>query len=149
RLKLTDHDCREVTLCQEQFVLGVDTKLQDAKRENFVRKKLIQWYRTNAELQLKDKVEHYAKIIGVKPRSVTVKVYKARWGSCSIEGEIAFNWKLIVAPHRIVDYVVVHELCHMHQHNHSSRFWACVEQVLPDYRERRQWLKDNQRYLDI
>ena len=149
RLKLTEDDCREITLGQGQLMLGIDEKLPDVKRENYVRKKLIQWYRENAEMQLKEKIEHYAKIISVEPRSVIVKTYKARWGSCSIEGDIYFNWKLIIAPHRIVDYVVVHELCHMHQHNHSSRFWSCVEQVMPDYRERRQWLKENQRYLDI
>ena len=79
----------------------------------------------------------------MEPRSVAVKDYKSRWGSCSAKGDISYNWKIVLAPHRIVDYVVVHELCHMLEHNHSSRYWKLVEKYVPDYRERRDWLKNH------
>ena len=68
---------------------------------------------------------------------------KIRWGSCSTKGNLNFNWKLVLMPPEILDYVVVHELAHRLQMNHSAAFWAEVGKILPDYRERRQWLKVN------
>ena len=149
QLTLTQNGSDEIKLSQGQFVLGIDKDFSDEQRTSFVKQQLVSWYQSHAEQRLNEKIEHYAAIVGVEPRSVIVKAYKARWGSCSIYGDISFNWKIIIAPHQVVDYVVVHELCHMHQHNHSRKFWQCVEAVMPDYRECRQWLKDNQRYLDI
>ena len=69
--------------------------------------------------------------------------------SCSAKGHIDFNWKIIMAPHHIVDYVVVHELCHLKQHDHSPEFWKLVERVIPDYANCKQWLKDNERLFVI
>lgn len=66
---------------------------------------------------------------------------KTRWGSCSAAGNLNFNWKLILMPPEILDYVVVHELAHRKELNHSKAFWSVVEQILPDYKERRRWLK--------
>ena len=72
-----------------------------------------------------------------------IKNYKARWGSCSAKGDIGYNWKIVIAPRKIVDYVVFHELSHLLQHDHSERFWGQVEKYVPDYRECRSWLKKN------
>ena len=74
---------------------------------------------------------------------ITIRNQKTRWGSCSGKGNLNFNCLLMLAPDEIVDYVVVHELCHLIEMNHSKAFWAQVENVLPDYRERRKWLKDH------
>jgi len=109
---------------------------------------LIQWYRTHAEEKLREKAERYARIIGVSPAAIGIKTFKSRWGSCDSRGLVQFNWKIIIAPNRIVDYLVVHELCHLKQHNHSPKFWKCVESVFPDYRECKEWLKKNGRILD-
>lgn len=100
------------------------------------------WFRSLAEERLTEKTERYSKIIGVKPTSVSVKSYKSRWGSCSKSGEIFFNWKIIVAPNKIVDYVVIHELCHLREHNHSRQFWRHVERYAPDWKESRRWLQE-------
>lgn len=70
---------------------------------------------------------------------------KTRWGSCSSKGNLNFNWKLVRMPEEVLDYVVVHELAHRKEMNHSKAFWAIVESVLSDYRERRKWLKENGR----
>ena len=75
--------------------------------------------------------------------NITIREQKTRWGSCSSSGTLSFNWRLMLAPPRILDYVVVHELCHFKYMDHSSKFWALVESVLPDYRERRKWLKEH------
>ena len=114
-----------------------------------VKDALIQWYRTHAEQKLEQKAERYARIIGVSPSAVGIKTFKSQWGSCDNRGLVQFNWKIIIAPNRIVNYLVVHEICHLKQHNHSPRFWKCVESVFPDYRECREWLKENGRFLQI
>ena len=75
--------------------------------------------------------------------SITVREQKTRWGSCSAKGNLNFNWKLVLMPEEILEYVVVHELAHRLQMNHSTEFWDEVEKILPDYRKRRQWLKEN------
>jgi len=114
-----------------------------------VRDALTRWYRTHAEQRLREKTEHYAGVIGVSPTAVGFRTFKSRWGSCDSRGLVQFNWKIIIAPNRIVDYLVVHELCHLQQHNHSPGFWKCVESVFPEYKECREWLKRNGRLLQI
>lgn len=89
------------------------------------------------------RVEHFAPLVGVTWGSITIRNQRSRWGSCSGKGNLNFNCLLMLAPPEVVDYVVVHELCHRKQMNHSPKFWAEVERVLPDYARRRQWLKDN------
>lgn len=81
--------------------------------------------------------------------SISIRDQKTRWGSCSGKGNLSFNWRLILAPPEILDYVVVHELCHLTHLNHSKDFWHLVETVLPDYKERRQWLKENGHTLHL
>ena len=104
---------------------------------------LIDWYRTLSEKRLQEKTARYAKLMGVTPSSVGIKSFKSRWGSCHVNGDIVFNWKIVMAPNRIVDYVVVHELCHLKHHDHSPKFWKAVEKVIPDYKDCKRWLKDN------
>ncbi len=111
-------------------------------KDGSVRDLLINWYQNLATKHLCEKTNRYAKIIGVCPQSIRVKDYKSKWGSCSIKGEIAFNWKIIMAPHSVIDYLVVHELCHLLEHNHSIRYWKLVEKTLPNHKEQRAWLKN-------
>ena len=89
------------------------------------------------------RVRYYAELIGVDYGRVTVRNQKTRWGSCSTKGNLNFNVALMRAPIEVLDYVVVHELCHRIEMNHSKRFWSEVERVMPDYRVHRKWLKDN------
>lgn len=114
-----------------------------------VREALTQWFRIHAEQKLQEKVERCSKVVGVKPASVNVKTFKARWGSCSTKGNLLFNWQIIIAPNRIVDYVVVHELCHLKRHDHSPEFWKCVQRAFPDYQECKDWLKVNGQRLVV
>lgn len=91
---------------------------------------------------LPDKVWYFANKIGVDFSHVTIRNQKTRWGSCSSKGNLNFNCLLMLMPEEILDYVVVHELCHRKEMNNSKRFWAEVEKVMPDYKERRRWLKE-------
>lgn len=121
----------------------------DVDPKNTIRSLLEHWYRSLAEKRLGEKTVRLASVIGVNPASVTVKNYKSRWGSCSTKGDISYNWRIILAPHSIVDYVVVHELCHMLEHNHSSKYWKHVERHVPNWRECREWLKHNELAKDL
>lgn len=91
------------------------------------------------------RVKYFAEIMDVTYGRITIREQKTRWGSCSGKGNLNFNWKLVRMPEEILDYVVVHELAHRKEMNHSKAFWEIVESVLPDYRKRRKWLRENGR----
>jgi predicted metal-dependent hydrolase len=103
---------------------------------------LQNWYRSRALERLQDKTNRYAEQIGVSPAGISVRNFKSRWGSCDKQGQVVFNWNIIKAPHSIVDYVVIHELCHLIHPNHSKDFWQVVGRFDTDYPEHRQWLKE-------
>lgn len=89
------------------------------------------------------KCREYAEIMGVTYGRITIREQKTRWGSCSAAGNLNFNWRLVEMPEEIIDYLVVHELAHRREMNHSKAFWTIVEQTLPDYKVRREWLRKN------
>lgn len=123
--------------------IEVTTKKSAKVTDKVIREQLINWYMDLAIVRFKEKTFKYAKQLGVIPNSITVRDYKSRWGSCSVKGDISFNWRIILAPQHIVDYVVVHELSHMIQHNHSLKYWKLVEKVMPNHQEYKEWLKVN------
>ena len=137
------------TIKHDQDQLIVTVPDQSLKHSAIIKALLIDWYKQQAVVALKLKTQRYASIIGVQPTSITIKTYKARWGSCSVSGALQFNWKLMMAPERVVDYVVVHELCHLLHHNHSPAFWAAVARYCPDYRHQSVWLKRHGASLEI
>lgn len=100
-------------------------------------------YRQAAKEYIPRRVEHYLAITGGSYERITIRGQKTRWGSCSGRGTLSFNWKLMLAPPAVLDYVIVHELCHLTHMNHSKEFWAAVERVMPDYRIYRKWLKEH------
>ena len=100
-------------------------------------------YRKEARRRITERAAYFAEKMGVDYGRIAIKAAKTRWGSCSAQGNLNFHWKLILMPPAILDYVVVHELAHRIEMNHSPRFWAQVERILPDYRERRRWIKEN------
>jgi len=88
-------------------------------------------------------IEEEAPEIGVQPARIQIRDQRSRWGSCSTRGTLSFNWRLVLAPFDVLDYVVVHELCHLREANHSRRFWRLVEQRRPDWRIHRDWLHEH------
>jgi predicted metal-dependent hydrolase len=97
----------------------------------------------NALTVIPDRVRHFAPMVGVSYGRITIRNQRSRWGSCSGKGNLNFNCLLMLTPSHVIDYVVVHELCHRKEMNHSQKFWALVEGILPDYLSRRKWLKEN------
>jgi predicted metal-dependent hydrolase len=95
------------------------------------------------------RVNYYAPKVGVTPRKIAVRELGNRWASCSPNGNLALHWKCIMSPQTIIDYIVVHELCHFHHLDHTDAFWNEVDKVMPNYRERKEWLRLNGAGLDV
>ena len=91
--------------------------------------------------RIRERIDHYAPLIGREPHAVTIREQRTKWGSCSGRGNLNFNWKLIMAPPEALDYVVVHELCHLYEFNHSPKFWERVGTYMPDYAVWRDFLR--------
>ncbi len=108
-----------------------------------IRNLICKWYIKKATDYLNKRTNDFAKIMDVNPHSVVIKDYKSRWGACYPNGKISYNWKIIMAPNYIIDYLIVHELCHLIHPNHSSLFWNSVKKILPNYVEYNNWLKIN------
>ena len=144
----SEKDIEEILKKKEAWISKHIEKIKKTKErleaeptEKLTREKVI----ALAEEALKvipARVEYFAKVIGVTYGKITIRNQKTRWGSCSSKGKLNFNCLLMLAPSEVLDYVVVHELCHRKQMNHSKAFWSEVEKVLPDYKEARKWLKE-------
>lgn len=106
-------------------------------------------YREAAKEYIPKRVAFYHELTGGNYTKITIRDQKTRWGSCSANGTLSFNYRLMLAPPRVLDYVVVHELCHLTHMNHSREFWDMVGSILPDYKEYKKWLKENGHTLTI
>jgi hypothetical protein len=102
--------------------------------------RLVAWYAECAYTQLQARVAHFAAAMNLSPGPMELKGWRRRWGECHPDGRLRFNWRLILCPPMVIDYVVVHELAHLKVSGHNPRFWAEVAKVLPDYAARRRWL---------
>lgn len=127
--------CRAITL--EDHIYFPEKHLKRA------RAKMTAWYKQKALEEIAERAKHYSALTGWRFTSLSITSAQKRWGSCGPRGALHFSWRLIMAPRHIIDYVVVHELAHIPERNHSSRFWNKVEMVLPDCKERRNWLKEH------
>ena len=115
--------------------------LPEPDDENAVRAALKTALSRRALMRIRQRLDEYAPGIGVDYGRVAIRDQKSRWGSCSAKHNLNFNWKLIMAPPQVLDYVVIHELCHLHEFNHSARFWRLVENQMPEYEAWKKWLK--------
>lgn len=149
KLKLVMADFIGAKLKDGYLTVGMNSTVPASKTKQHVKDLITAWYIERAKERLEEKTNRYAKVLGLEPNSINVKEYKSRWGSCSTKGDISYNWKIILAPHNIADYVVVHELCHMLEHNHSPKFWKHVERTVADYKERKLWLRQNGEQLMV
>ncbi|MBU0908527.1 MAG: M48 family metallopeptidase [Proteobacteria bacterium] len=107
------------------------------------------FYCRKGQERIAKRVHYFAPKVGVIPSSVMVKDTGYRWATCSVNGKLSFHWKCMMAPPKIIDYIIVHELCHMHHRDHNDAFWNEVDKIMPDYFERKEWLRGNGAALDI
>jgi predicted metal-dependent hydrolase len=136
RLRLVEHQDVPLKLQNGRFNLLGD--LKDAGRDQ-----LIRWYSVRAKVWLWDKAQDYVERMQVSPAGLRVQDLGYRWGSCGKGEYLYFHWKTILLPPRIAEYVVVHELAHLHEPHHTQRFWRRVERAMPDFELRKAWLAEN------
>ncbi len=105
------------------------------------------WYRKQASELLSEKAYEFSRRLGVHYEGISIKDQKSRWGSCSSKGNLNFNFRILMAPEKVCDYVIWHELCHLVHMNHSKEFWQLVASFCPEYRACKQWLKENAKIL--
>ena len=99
------------------------------------------WYRTVARSIIEERCAQWAAALGLSYGRVSIRAQRTRWGSCTHEGNLSFNWRLVLAPQWVLDAIVVHELCHIDELNHSARFWALLDTRYPRHREADEWLR--------
>ena len=112
-----------------------------------VKKHIEKYLKQQAEEIIPMKVEAYAQLTSLKPVSIKIRQYRARWGSCNSRGELSFNYLLMMLPMSVINYVVIHELCHLRHLNHSKEFWQLVAKHFPSYIQAKQWIKTNRSAL--
>ncbi len=139
RLSLVAEQNDTLKLKKGRFCL--QRSLVDEAGEAAAQRAFEAFYITKGEKRIRERVAFFAPKVGVKPLQIVVKEIGFRWASCTTSKTLNFHWKSMMAPPKIIDYMVVHELCHLHIRNHSNAFWNEVDKVLPDYRERKIWLK--------
>ena len=133
-----------VKLFQGKFVVNTYTKDED-----LIKKAMENWYREKTLAKVKERVSYYSSYFNDEVTTVKVKEQKKRWASCTSKNELLFNWRCVMAPVFVLDYIVVHEMCHMEYKNHSKDFWNRVYAVMPDYEVRKLWLRNNGIKMDI
>lgn len=138
---------KEIPLClvpEQKPALALDGNFKLAKSAQPRAESVFEaWYRQQARAVLTGRVEIFAAKYNFKVEKIRISSARTRWGSCSANKTLSFTWRIVMAPLQVIDYVVVHELCHLRELNHSSSFWAHVEAILPGYRSERKWLKQN------
>jgi predicted metal-dependent hydrolase len=127
----------------------VPAALADADREAAVERMLMRWLRWSAHDAALSYVHRHGRRHDLMPAAVRIKQHKRLWGSCTAKGAINLNWRLILAPPAVFEYVVVHELCHLREPNHQAPFWRLVGEVLPGFEEQRRWLRTNGHLLTL
>ena len=143
-IKFSQNRQIEIAFAQAFIVSVQDSRYQSltpAVLSEEIRAALIIWMREAAGRLAVQTMDHYVPLYQLNPRSVTIKTQKSRWGSCGIHNDINLNWLLILAPAEVFEYVVIHELCHIAERNHSAAFWALVARHCHDYQQQRGWLK--------
>src|SRR5882724_4592810 len=139
----------EIRLSQKNIIEVEDKLYLASPKKKYLKSYLESWYKQQARKIITERVAFYAQRAGLTYRSVAITSAETRWGSCSNEKTLNFNWRLIMAPLAVIDYVVAHELAHLTELNHSRDFWETVRKMYPLYREYRTWLKRNGELLRI
>lgn len=120
-----------------KFIIYINSGILKDKREAIIKDNLEKFYKEQAINVLKERTDYYSNILKVAPKNIVIKNQKTLWGSCSSKGNINYNYKIVMAPLEILDYIVVHELCHLVHMNHSKDFWDLVEIVIPDWKKKK------------
>jgi predicted metal-dependent hydrolase len=147
RLLLVQEQDRPIKLKDGRFCLLrriVENGGEEAAKHSFEK-----FYSEKGLERIKNRVAYFTPKIGVVPLSIEVREIGHRWAACTSDGRLSFHWKCMMASPKVIDYIIVHELCHLHQRDHTAAFWNEVDKVMPDYYERKAWLRQNGASLDL
>jgi predicted metal-dependent hydrolase len=133
---------------KESLVLNGNFQLNYRQGQN-PEKVFTDWYRKKAREIFTERAEKFSKLHSYNYSKIRISSARTRWGSCSSKGTLSFTWRLVMAPMEIIDYVIIHELVHLKIKNHSSTFWNKVQELEPDYKRKRKWLRDNGHLLSL
>ncbi len=133
----------------DEMIIIHGAPFDDDRRKESIRNILIRWYRKKALEIISDELKEISEKTIYKYESVKIKALRSTWGNCSSKGNISLNWKLIMAPEEVRRYVIIHELCHLKEMNHSPKFWQLVERECPNYKISKKWLKEKGHLLNI
>jgi predicted metal-dependent hydrolase len=147
RLSLVSGQACDLLLKDGRFCL--DRSVIDQGGVVAARQAFEAYYGDKGQQRFTERINFYGPKVGVEPAKVAVKDMGYRWASCGKNGVLNFHWKCMMAPPKIIDYIVVHELSHFHHRNHTDAFWNEVDKVMPDYRERKAWLRKHGAAMDI
>jgi predicted metal-dependent hydrolase len=148
-LRIATGGARVAVTCRDGFEVRLPERLPEEQREAAIEAALRDWLKREARQDAERWIEHRGPPHGLVPRALRIKEQKQLWGSCSTRGTLNLNWRLILAPEAVFEYVVVHELCHLRVRNHQKEFWRLVGQLLPDYEPQRRWLRANGHLLTL
>lgn len=147
RLELRKNaDAGSFRVFTERESLVIESPLEDPEK---IRELLRRWYLRQAEEIFPQRAAYFASLLGLTYGKIHIREQKTRWGSCSGQGNLNFNWKLVLGPPRALDYVAAHEVCHLKYMNHGAEFWSCVKSLLPDYEIWRRWLREHGEELEL
>jgi hypothetical protein len=152
RLKVreVEEECAIEPLMQgRRLIIFVNKGLSKEIRKEIIKEKLVKWYFSSASELVAQRLRRYRNMLNIEPAGIIIRNQQKRWGSCSNSGVLRFNWRIAMAPISIIDYVIVHELCHLKEKNHSREFWRQVSLAVPDYQKRRKWLRENSASLNF
>lgn len=136
-------EIREPDRYEPPLKLSFGKFILDQDRIEEARDLFIHWYKKEAQEAIAGRADYYSHRLHLFPKGIRITSAQSRWGSCARDNRLSFSWRVILAPLAIVDYVLIHELSHIKEKNHSRSFWGNVASVLPDYKRRRLWLKEN------
>lgn len=145
RLKVTKRNSDQPSLLFKngRFLATLPLGYSQEQQTEELKRLCIDWYKAQGTSKLKERLKRYSKLTELTPSSVVLKDQEKRWGSCTKKGELLINWRIMMAPLRIVDYVLVHEMAHLKVPDHSEAFWSYLRSIMPDYEERKEWLRIN------
>jgi hypothetical protein len=148
KLKITvGRDKDSIRLVDDEFIVELKSNYSDDENKKIVKSLYENWILERGKLIFEEKIKEFAKSIGVYPRKISIKNLKNRWGSLSKNGTVVLNVNLIKIPENIIDYIIIHELCHLIIQGHSHKFWFLLHKYVPDYQDKVEWLATNSETL--
>lgn len=149
QLKVVSDSCSAVSRDGQTLWLQLSNRVSTARRRQKQLELLGAWYQQQAELWFAARVAYWQQQMQVQASAVHIKNWQSKWGSCTSKGLLSFNWRLMLAPCWVADYVVVHELAHLSHMDHSSAFWQRVAKFYPEFKQAKQWFKQHQHLLQL